>query len=107
MKIKGKPDVSAFLDGGKADQEKAPTPAPVVARPDTIRANSAEEAAEKLAAEQQAAKGRKRQKLVELPEPLFHALKDRAYEDYKRTGKRVTETEIIIAALSKYLDIQV
>ena len=47
----------------------------------------------------------KRQKLVELPENTFEALKDRAYEQYKKTGRRVTETELIINALNKYLNV--
>ena len=84
MTIKGKPNVDAFLDGGAA-VELPP-------------------AAKKKAAAAPAAP--KRQKLVELPEPVFEALKDRAYEEYKRTGKRVTETQIIIDALSKYLGLK-
>lgn len=81
MKIKGKPDVSSFIDGGAA--------------------------AEVVPVSKKAALGvPKRQKLVELPEPVFEALKDRAYEEYKRTGKRVTETQIIIDALSKYLGLK-
>ncbi len=78
MKIKGKPDVSKFLDAG------AETPPPGKAA---------------------TAVGPKRQKLVELPEPIFEALKDRAYQEYKKTGRRVTETEIMIAALAQYLGV--
>lgn len=81
--IKGKPDVSSFLDGGAASEKSLPKnvkAAPVAGAP-------------------------KRQKLVELPEPVFDALKDRAYQDYKKTGRRVTETEIIIAALTQYLGV--
>lgn len=79
--IKGKPDVSRFLDGGAAAEAgvRKPAAAPAPA---------------------------KRQKLVELPAPLFDALKDRAYEDYKRSGRRVTETEIIVAALTQYLGLK-
>lgn len=47
----------------------------------------------------------KRKKLVELPEEVFIALKDRAHADFKKTGRHVTETEIIIAALKKHLEI--
>jgi hypothetical protein len=83
MTIKGKPNLDAFLDGGAA-VELPP-------------------AAKKKAAAAPA--GPKRQKLVELPEPVFEALKDRAYAEYKRTGKRVTETQIIIEALRQYLSI--
>jgi hypothetical protein len=82
--IKGKPNVDDFLDGGAA-AEALP-------------------AAKKKAAAAPA--GPKRQKLVELPEPVFEALKDRAYAEYKRTGKRVTETQIIIDALSQYLGLK-
>lgn len=84
MTIKGKPNVDVFLDGGAAAE------APSVAKKKTSPTPAAP----------------KRQKLVELPEPVFEALKDRAYEDYKRTGKRVTETQIIIDALSKYLGLK-
>jgi hypothetical protein len=87
MTIKGKPNVDDFLDGGAAAE------APPVAK-------------KKAAAAPAAPAGPKRQKLVELPEPVFEALKDRAYEEYKRTGKRVTETQIIIDALSKYLGLK-
>lgn len=85
MTIKGKPNLDAFLDGGAA-VELPP-------------------AAKKSAAAAPPA-GPKRQKLVELPEPVFEALKDRAYQEYKRTGKRVTETQIIIDALSQYLGLK-
>ena len=51
----------------------------------------------------QAEKAPKRKKLVELPEEVFVALKDRAHQDFKRTGKTVTETEIIITALKNHL----
>ena len=78
--IKGKPDVTRFLDGAPAETSPARKPAGL-----------------------KAAAAPKRQKLVELPEPLFEALKDRAYEDYKKSGRRVTETEIIVAALTQYL----
>jgi hypothetical protein len=86
-KIKGKPDVSKFLEGGGTSEimsvPKKATKAVVATAPGAP----------------------KRQKLVELPEPIFEALKDRAYGDYKKTGRRVTETEIIIAALSQYLGV--
>ena len=87
--MRGKPDVTAFLDGGAAAAAEVtpitrkatrPTAAPALAGP-------------------------KRQKLVELPAATFDALKDRAYEEWKKTGRRVTETEIIIAALNAYLGV--
>ena len=80
--IKGKPDVSRFLDGGAAAEALAQQRAAKVIAVPAVP---------------------KRQKLVELPEPVFVALKDRAYADYKKSGRRVTETEIIIAALTQYL----
>lgn len=85
--IKGKPDVTQFLDGGAAAEAL-----PIIKKT-TVKAAPALSAP-------------KRQKLVELPEPVFEALKDRAYQDYKKTGRRVTETEIIIAALTKYLGLK-
>jgi hypothetical protein len=92
MSIKGKPDVSAFLDGGAATLPEVRT-AP---------------ASKKAAKQQQAVAPSdepKRKKLVELPVPIFEALKDRAYEEFKKSGRRVTETEIIIAALGQYLGV--
>lgn len=90
MSIKGKPDVSKFLEGGAADVKPPSQPSTQVSRT--------------LAPKKPAAIARK-QKLVELPEAIYNALKDRAYDDFKKTGRRVTETEIIIAALSQYLNI--
>lgn len=89
--MKAKPDIHAFLDGvDETPKNPAGTdlpgkekrkPGPVPGAP-------------------------KRQKLVELPESTFEALKDRAYSEYKKTGKRVTETEIIINALNEYLNVK-
>lgn len=84
MTIKGKPNVDDFLDGGAASE------APPVAKKKAMAV----------------ADTPTRKKLVELPEQVFDALKDRAYEEYKRTGKRVTETRIIIDALSQYLGLK-
>jgi hypothetical protein len=84
MTIKKKPNVDDFLDGGAASEALPVAKKKAVAETDSP----------------------KRQKLVELPEPVFEALKDRAYEEYKRTGKRVTETRIIIDALSQYLGLK-
>lgn len=74
-KITGKPaGVKRFLESGSASQ-----------------------------ADMEPVKTPKRKKLVELPEDVFVALKDRAHEDFKKTGKTVTETEIIITALKNHL----
>ncbi len=81
--IKGKPDVTRFLDGGAAAEA-----------PQTVTAMKV------------VATAQKRKKLVELPELVLDALKDRAYHEYKKSGRRVTETELIIAALSQYLGLK-
>lgn len=90
--MRGKPDVRAFLDGGAAAAGE-------------ITPISSSRKATRPAAKERAPAGPKRQKLVELPEAVFTALKDRAYQEWKKTGRRVTETELIIAALSAYLDV--
>lgn len=77
--MKGKPDLSSFLDG--AAVESAPTARKTEPKP----------------------KVTKHQKLLELPGPIYLALKDRAYAEFKKTGTRVTETQIIIDALRSYL----
>ncbi len=94
MSIKGKPDITQFIEGGAASEVKKVAAAqkqPKAVTPKTVEASPGVMP--------------KRQKLVELPEPVFEALKDRAYEEYKKTGRRVTETEIIITALSQYLNV--
>jgi hypothetical protein len=89
MAIKGKPDLAEFLTGST---EAPPKPAPP--------------AATRRAAPKPVDGAPKRQKLVELPLAVFDALKERALSEYKKTGRRVTETEIIITALSDYLGVQ-
>lgn len=81
MTIKGKPDVSAFLEGGSASEKRSEQKMPVAGVP-------------------------KRKKLVELPEPVFAALKEHAYLEFKKSGVRVTETQIIIDALSSHLGLK-
>ena len=80
--MKGKPDVSSFLEGAAVETSGA------------LRKS----ADVKL-------KAMKHQKLLELPTPIYLALKDRAYEEFKKTGARVTETQIIIDALRAYLGV--
>lgn len=89
MGIKGKPDITQFIEDGEAVKERS-APAPKKVRE---------------AASKETLSHAKRKKLVELPTPVLDALKARAYEEYKRVGRRVTETEIIIAALSQYLNV--
>ena len=79
--MKGKPDVSSFLEGAAVE-----TSGPRKATADKPKAA-------------------KHQKLLELPAPVYLALKDRAYKDFKKTGARVTETQIIIDALRAYLGV--
>ena len=88
MAIKGKPDLAEFL-GGSAEAPPKPAPAAI-----------------SKAVSKPVDGAPKRQKLVELPLPVFDALKDRALSEYKKTGRRVTETEIIITALSEYLGVK-
>lgn len=80
--MKGKPDVSSFLEGAAVEtsgtSRKAADTKPKVT---------------------------KHQKLLELPGPVYLALKDRAYEEFKKTGTRVTETQIIIDALRAHLGV--
>ena len=93
MGIKGKPDISSFIDGGSGSEKGTSNPA----------------VTKKIQKPKESEKTQldvpKKAKLVELPEPMFIAIKDRAYSEYKRTGKRVTDTDIIIEALAKYLNI--
>lgn len=89
MGIKGKPDITQFIEDGETAEGRS-MPAQKKAGKTALPEGSPHP---------------KRKKLVELPAPVFDALKDRAYEEYKRVGRRVTETEIIIAALSQYLGV--
>lgn len=86
MKMKGKPDLETFLTSGAAEEKQPEVVLPVVNPPP-----------------EQLRNGPSRKKLIELPEAIFAALKDRAYQESKRTGERVTETSIILQALSHYL----
>ena len=88
--MRGKPDVTAFLDSGAA--------AAAEVTPITRKAT-------RPAAAPTPAGGPKRQKLVELPAATFDALKIRAFREYEKTGRRITETEIIISALNAYLGV--
>lgn len=91
--MRGKPDVAAFLDGGAA----------AAAETTPVTRKAASKATRQAPAAVPA--GPKRQKLVELPAATFDALKVRAFREYEKTGRRVTETEIIIAALNAYLGV--
>ena len=80
--MKRKPDVNAFLEG--ADEKSKPRK--------TVKREVSVEF---------------RQKGVRLPVPLLNALRRRAVEESEQQGERVTEQNIIITALSRYLDIKV
>lgn len=73
-------DPTAFLEGGAADQ--AETTSPAASR-----------------------RGRARvQKLFNFPEALADRLRDEAAARSRDAGTRVTETEIVVAALKAYLN---
>lgn len=90
--IKGKPDVSAFLDGAAVEKPSKPPAESAMPTPKgTVQKDTGKP------------KVAKHQKLLELPAPIYTALKDRAYQEFKATGTRVTETQIILDALRSYL----
>lgn len=47
----------------------------------------------------------KHKKLIEFPYPIFIGLKNLAAQETVRTGKRVTDTSLIMDALTKYLNL--
>lgn len=79
-KMKGKPNIDAFLDGA----EEAPKPRTGDKR-------------------QKGGAVQFRQKGVRLPVPVINALRRRALAESEEQGRRVTEQDIIIAALTSYL----
>jgi hypothetical protein len=85
MKVRGKPNVDAFLEGGN-EAAKATLPAPSKA---------------KLQAADVPPKRTK--KLFELPEALITDLEQRCVDERRQLGRRVTQTEIVERALGNYL----
>lgn len=83
MTMRGKPDISHFIEG----------------------ASAAERAGQTQLATTGAASVR--QKGLRLPVPLLNALRRRAVEESETQERRVTEQELIIAALQQYLGIKV
>ena len=81
MTMRGKPDVSSFLDGALA--------------------------AEKPQRKPKGSEPQVRQKGLRLPVPILTALRRRAVQESETQGRRVTEQEIIITALQSYLDIKI
>ncbi|MFZ6727675.1 hypothetical protein ACO0K2_19500 [Undibacterium sp. MH2W] len=86
MAIKGKPDVTAFLDSGNSTETKS-----------TV--TTALPKAEKVTAENRKAKP------VLMPEVVFEAIKDHVYAERKK-GNKITENQVIVDALVKYLNIE-
>jgi hypothetical protein len=80
MKMRGKPDLSSFIEGAAATEKPQQQPK---------------------------ASTQVRQKGLRLPLPLLTALRLRAMHESESQGRRVTEQEIIIAALQRYLDIKI
>ena len=83
MTMRGKPDISSFIEGAAAEKSARPT----------RKANTTPFPL--------------RQKGLRLPVPLLTALRLRAVHESEAQGRRVTEQEIIIDALQKYLDIKI
>lgn len=75
--MKSKPDVNQFLGGAEAATQSQPA-----AKPSVLRAN----------------------KTIRLATDLDQALKDRAYQRTRETGRRVTESDLIDEAIRSYLN---
>ena len=85
MTMRGKPDVNRFLEGGAAAESPLPK----------------ERGRPRLVDEVE-----RRPKLVRLPSRMLLDLKRRAVDESEQSGERVTETDIIARAISKYLSIK-
>jgi hypothetical protein len=79
MKMRGKPDVSSFIEGAAAAEKQHDQP------------------------KQQSKAVPVRQKGLRLPLPVLTKLRRRAVHESEMQGRRVTEQEIIITALESYL----
>lgn len=88
MKIRGKPNVEAFLDGGNEATKEA------VVAPKKVLTTRAAEAPKRT------------KKLFELPETMIADLEQRCVDERRQLGRRVTQTEIIERALGAYLSIK-
>jgi hypothetical protein len=82
MTMRGKPDVNRFLEGGAATENPP------------LKERGRPRSSDKV---------ERRPKLVRLPSKMLLALKRRALDESERIGARVTETDIIERAISKYL----
>lgn len=94
MTIRGKPDISEFIDGAGAAEK----PKPEKAKPERSAPKPPAAPPEPVAVPEF------RQKGVRFPPQLLAALKRRALTESETQGRRVTEQEIIITALQRYLD---
>lgn len=91
----GRKDPSAFLEGGAADRAETPrVPAsqPAAVPPALAPAETARRARGRVP------------KLFNFPEDLADRLRDEAAARSRNTGVRVTEKDIVIAALEAYLN---
>lgn len=82
--MKGKPNINAFLEGGDT-KPQVPAQAPSTAP-----------------SEQPMATGRIT-KTIRMAADLEVAVKEKAHEEWRRTGRKVSESDVIEAALRKYL----
>ena len=90
MTIKGKPDINAFLDGGTVDF--------------AYKTESKKPAIKSESAPQPNPRVHREQKIFRLPIDLITELKDQAYNRSKKSGIRITETELVEQALRAFFD---
>lgn len=96
MKIRGKPSLEGFLQGG--DESGAqPTKAPTSKSPSSGKAKREDADAVPIV------KVARIKKLFELPEPLIADLEQRCVDERRQLGRRVTQMEIVERALRTYL----
>lgn len=79
--MRGKPDLNQFLESGAATEQ-----------PTKERARTRNHG-----------EGERRPKLVRLPAKMLLELRRRAVDESEQRGERVTETDIIERAISRYL----
>jgi hypothetical protein len=85
MKIRGKPDLNEFLEGG-------------VESPQSIKKNKDDANKSSISVDDHL-----RQKLVQLPAKMLMDLKLAALNETEQSGKRVTESDIVKRSLGEYL----
>lgn len=92
MVIKGKPDISEFLDGASSERPQPASPSDSSTIPESIMIEIT-------------APVPTIQKIFRLRWDVATALKAHAAKETAATGKRVTETEIVESLLKKHLKI--